>query len=284
MSQIANQQLEAIHSMLSAGHRNLHIERHSLILWGLTGGVLSFFSDNILTAQQFPQTEIRALAWLLLLTIVLGGIGIVDWHLTRHAKQERDEVLSFIHRQVLKVWWLLLSVGVLTTFATFFFGGGNMLFSIWLVLLGLGLYVHGLFSEEILEWIGVLIILISISSLGFQLPSESRKLIAAAIFGIGLPVLALMLDRGRELALWKRMLQSVLWAIVVVSIPLSAQHYAVEYVLPESPVIPLATYLQQKDTSGLRIVAIPAGTPVPVMVEVSGEVFDATPPLFCRLR
>ena len=72
------------------------------------------------------------------------------------------------------------------------------------------------------------------------------------------------------------MLQSLLWTVAVVSMPLLAQHYTVEYALPESPFIPLATYLQQIDNSGLRIVSIPAGTPVPVTVEISGKVFDGS--------
>jgi hypothetical protein len=40
MSQLATQQLDSIHSMLSAGHRNLRIERHSLVLWGANCGGL----------------------------------------------------------------------------------------------------------------------------------------------------------------------------------------------------------------------------------------------------
>ena len=276
MSQIATQQLDAIHSMLSAGHRNLRIERHSLLLWGLAGGALCLFSDNILTLKQFPLLEQRALAWLLLLTVVFGGVGMLDWHLTRRAKQARDEALSFIHRQVLKVWWLLIGMGILVTFAMFFFGGGYMLFPAWLIFIGLGLYVHGLFSEELLEWIGSSTILISVLSLGFHLPLETIKWIAAAVFGIGLPMLALMLDRGRSLSPWKRIAQTLLWSSAVLVLPLVAQHYATAITLPETPAIPLASFLHQSDTSGLRIVSLPAGALIPVEVEITGNLFDST--------
>ena len=147
MSQLANQQLDAIHSMLSAGHRNLRVERHSLVLWGVGCGGLILASNHIFTAEQYPDLKQRAFAWLILLTLAVSGIALLDWHLTRQVKQARDETWSFIHQQVLKVLWLLMAVGVLLTFATFFFGGSYMIFASWVVLVGLGLYVHGLFSE-----------------------------------------------------------------------------------------------------------------------------------------
>ena len=62
MSHPASQQLSAIHAMLSVGHRNLRIERHSLLLWGIPAGLLFAISDRILTPEQVPALEQRALA------------------------------------------------------------------------------------------------------------------------------------------------------------------------------------------------------------------------------
>lgn len=280
MSETAARQLDAIHSMLSAGHRNLRIERHSLILWGIAGGALCFFSESILTPEQFPDTRQRALAWLLLLSAVLGSVGVADWRLTRRAKEARAEAWPFIHRQVLKVWWLLMAMGTLLTFAMFFFGGGYMLFSAWLVLLGLGLYVHGLFSEELLEWVGALMIAIGIISLAYRLPMETMRWISASAFGIGLPLLAAMLDRGRAFPARRRLAQTLIWMFAVLALPLLGQRYAAALVLPDGPVISLESFRQQRDTGGTRIVSLPAGTPVPVEVEVSGDLFDgATNPV-----
>ena len=275
MSATASRQLDAIHSMLSAGHRNLRIERHSLILWGITGGALFFFSTSILTPEQFPLIQQRALAWLLLLSAVLGGVGFADWQLTRRAKQARDEAWPFIHRQVLKVWWLLMAMGTLMTFAMFFFGGGYMLYSAWLVLLGLGLYVHGLFSEELLEWVGALTIIIGIVSLASRLPMETMRLIGASTFGIGLPLLAAMLDRGRAFPARRRLAQTLMWMLAVLALPLLGQRYATAVTLPDGPVIPLESFRRQQDTSGTHIVSLPRGTPVPVEIEVSGNLFDS---------
>ena len=276
MSETAVRQLDAIHSMLSAGHRSLRIERHSLILWGITGGALFFFSAFILTPEQFPDTQQRAVAWLLLLSVVLSGVGVADWQLTRRVKLARAEAWSFIHRQVLKVWWLLMAMGTLLTFAMFFFGGGYMLYSAWLVLLGIGLYVHGLFSEELLEWVGALVIVIGIVSLAYRLPMETMRWISASAFGIGLPLLAAMLDRGRAFPARRRLAQTLMWMFAVLVLPLLGQRYAAALVLSDGPVISLESFRQQQDVSGTRIVSLPAGALVPVEVEVSGGLFDGS--------
>ncbi len=222
MTQHATQQLDAIHSMLSAGQRNLRVEKHSLILWGLTTGSLLFFRDDIFNDAQFPTRATQAVAWLILLIIVISGVSLLDWHLTRQVKQARNESWSFIHRQVLKVTWLLMSIGTLYTFASAFLGGGNLTVSVWLVLCGIALYIHGLFSEELLEWIGVSMIAIGIGVLLLRLECTHIKWIASATTGIGLPLLAFMLDRGRARSAWLRLTQTLTWLACVLTLPLLA--------------------------------------------------------------
>ena len=274
MPQLATQLLDSIHSMLSAGHRNLRVERHSLVLWGTSCGGLILASDHILTAEQFPELKQRAIAWLILLALTVSGVSLLDWHLTRRAKQARDEAWSFIHRQVLKVWWLLMSVGVLLTFATFFYGGGYMIFAAWVVLAGLGLYVHGLFSEELLEWTGALIIAIGIGMLAFRLNVTASQWVAASTLGLGLPLLAAMLDRGRQRAAWVRLVQSVGWLLCVMIPPLLAQHLASAEVPPDAPVVSLEEF--RKQPAAHQVVLLPAGSTIPVKFEVSGNVFRAS--------
>lgn len=272
MPQLATQQLDSIHAMLSAGHRNLRIERHSLILWGVSCGGIILASDHILTAEQFPVLEQRALAWLILLALAISGVGLLDWHLTRRAKQARDEAWSFIHRQVLKVWWLLMFVGVLLTFATFFYGGGYMIFAAWVVLAGLGLYVHGLFSEELLEWTGALIITIGIGMLAFRLSYTVLQWIAASTLGLGLPLLASMLDRGKRRTAWMRLGQSVGWLLCVLLPPLLAQQLAnAGNMLPGTPAVSLEMFLKQPNLS--QVVILPEGMTIPVAIEISGNLF-----------
>lgn len=274
MPKLVTQQLDSIHAMLSAGQRNLRVERHSLVLWGGSSGGLVLVSDHILTAEQFPVLEQRAVAWLILLVLTLSGVSLIDWHLTRHVKHARDEAWSFIHRQVLKVWWLLMAVGVLLTFATFFYGGGYMIFAAWVVLIGLGLYVHGLFSEELLEWSGAFLILIGIGMLAFRLNYGTSQWVAASALGLGLPLLAAMLDQGRQRSVWLRLMQSVGWLLCVLIPPLLAQRMSRADVPPEAPLVSLEEFRMQP--SAQQVVLLPAGSVIPVKVAVSGDVFRAS--------
>jgi hypothetical protein len=275
MSTHASQQLDAIASMMASGQRNLRLERWSLVLWGLAGGMLFLFSEQILTPAQLPDLQQRALAWFLLIAFVLATVGTADWHLTRRAKQARDEVWSFIHRQVLKVLWLLMGIGALLTFAVFFYGGGYMLYTAWLVLLGTGLYVHGLFSEETLEWAGGLIILIGIAMLATQQNAQNLKNIATSVFGIGLPALALMLDHGRVRSKAYRALQTLGWACLVLAIPLVAAHWPLIGTAADTPVVSLQEYQRQGVATGRQAISLPAGTRIPVHIEIAGNVFEA---------
>jgi hypothetical protein len=274
MPQLANQQLDAIHSMLSAGHRNLRVERHSLVLWGLGCGGLILASNHIFTPEQYPSMEQRAFAWLILLTLAVSGVALLDWHLTRQVKQARDETWSFIHKQVLKVLWLLMAVGVLLTFATFFFGGSYMIFASWVVLVGLGLYVHGLFSEELLEWVGALIIAIGIGMLAFRLKYTDLQWVSSSTLGLGLPLLSLMLDRGRERALQVRLLQSSGWLLCVLIPPMLAHQIVAPGVPPDAPVVSYEQFRRQPGAK--QAVTLPAEMKVPVKFDVTGNLFRAS--------
>lgn len=274
MTAPARQQLDAIHAMLAAGHRNLRVERHSLLLWGIPSGLLFVLSESILTPAQLPDLTQRALAWLTLLVVTLVAIATVDWLWTKKIKQTRDEAWSFIHRQVLKVWWLMMGLAALTTFAMFFYGGAYMLCAVWLVFLGISLYVHGLFSEELLEWAGLLTMLIGIASLFAKLPYETMRWVASAVFGLGLPLLALMLDCGRHRPAPIRLLQMLGWLTAVLILPLSLERHANYRATPNLPSLPLADFLAHPEASGgERVVSLPAGTRIPVELEIGGDLF-----------
>jgi hypothetical protein len=271
----ASQQLDAIASMMASGQRNLRMERWSLVLWGLAGGLLFLLSESILTPTQLPDLQQRALAWLLLIAFVLGAVGTADWHLTQRAKEARDEVWSFIHRQVLKVLWLLMGIGALLTFAVFFYGGGHMLYTAWLVLLGTALYVHGLFSEEMLEWAGALIILIGIAMLATQQNAENLKNIATSVFGIGLPALAFMLDHGRVRSKAYRALQTLGWACLVLAVPLAAARWLQPEQLLHSPAVSLQEFQRSASKAGSQAISLPAGTAIPVHIDIAGNLFES---------
>ena len=271
MSTVASQ-LEQIHSMLAAGHRSIRLQRHSLLLWGITGGILCLGTEHVITPERFPEHLQRALAVLLFLGIVLSGVAIADFWYTRHRIEKRDESMPFVQAQLTKVWWLLIGMGVLFTFATAFFGGGQMVFVIWLVLFGLGIYVHGLFSEQILEWAGVMMILLGIGALALPTSYVATQWLAASAFGLGMPLLAAMLDRGESKSAWTRAGQSALWLALVLTPVVLAYQWWDSRRAPDAPRMSLESFLHQAPPQGSVIVAIPAGTVIPLKVRIDGDI------------
>lgn len=168
-----------------------------------------------------------------------------------------------------------MGIGALLTFAVFFCGGGYMLYTAWLVLLGTGQYVHGLFSQETLKWAGALIILIGIAMLATQQSADNLKNIATSVFGIGLPALALMLDHGRVRSKAYRAVQTLGWACLVLAIPLAAARWPLIGTDADSPVISLHEYQRQGAPKGGQAVSLPAGTRIPVQIEMAGNLFEA---------
>jgi hypothetical protein len=283
MSTTASSQLEAIHAMLATGHRSIRMDRHTLVTWGLAGGLLCIISDILITPERFPEHWQGALAIIALLGSVLFTAGVLDFNLTRRLRRTRDESLSFVHRQIYKVWWLLLAMGVLLTFGMEFFGGGYMVYGIWLVLIGLGLYIHGLFSEQLLEWSGVLIILLGVAALVANLPYEAMRWLAASTLGLGLPLLAFVLNPGKERGLAWRLLQVLIWLVVVLGFAAAAYRLVIATQMPDAPTVPLATFRQQSAVPAKQIVSLPAGTRVALQMSMQGNVVenmhDATLPM-----
>jgi hypothetical protein len=261
-------QLEAIHSMLAAGHRSIRLQRHSLLLWGITGGILCLATEHVITYERFPEHLQRAVAKLLFLGIVASGVAIADFWYTRYRIEAHDESLPFVQAQVTKVWWLLIGVGVLFTFATSFFGGGQMVFVIWLVLFGLGIYVHGLFSEQILEWVGVVMILLGIGALALPASYVATQGLAASAFGLGMPLLATMLDRGASKSAWTRAGQSALWLAVVLTPAALGYQWRESQSAPDAPRMTLESFLRQVPPPASAIVTIPLvlARPIDVLV------------------
>ncbi|HYS85002.1 MAG TPA: hypothetical protein VEN78_08385 [Bradyrhizobium sp.] len=267
-------QLEAIHSMLSAGHRSIRMQRHSLVLWGVAGGFLCLASQHIITADRFPVLWLRAVAMLIFLAVVLSGVALADFHYTRYRIRARDESLPFVQTQVTKVWWLLISMGILFDFGTAFFGGGYMVFVVYLVLIGLGIYIHGLFSEEMLEWAGVMMIVLGVAALALPAPYRATQWLAASAFGLGMPLLSAMLDRGESRSVWIRTSQSALWLAVVLVPPLLAYTFWKAEEPPVAAAMSLESFQRQADASATAVVAIPAGTRIPLNVRIGGNIVE----------
>jgi hypothetical protein len=149
-----------------------------------------------------------------------------------------------------------------------------MVYASWVVLVGLGLYVHGLFSEQLLEWVGALVIAIGIAMLAMRLSYSDLQWMSASALGLGLPLLSLMLDRGRERAAKVRLLQSAGWLLCVLIPPLVAHQFNAVETFKEAPVVSLEEFRQQPGAR--QAVILPVGMTIPVRVDVSGNIFRAS--------
>jgi hypothetical protein len=278
MSTTVDQQLSSIQSMLGSGHRSVRIDRHSLIIWGLAGALLCIVGDMLITHERFPLRWQRALAVLLLLGGVLTSAGVLEFRWTRGLRQSRDESLSFVHFQIYKAWWLLLGMGVLLNFGMVFFGGGYMSYGIWMAIVGLGLFIHGLFSEQALEWGGALIVLIGIGALVLNLPHDSMRWLAASVFGLGLPLLTLAFSGNKHAPFGRRGLQSLAWLLAVVAPLALASQFAPVTGGPDVTPISLGTYMSARGpvADGVQVVRLPAGTPVPLQLRLRGDMIEGT--------
>ena len=245
--------LESIQSMLATGHRSLYLERHTLLLWGGVGGALCATTDLFINNEIFPDLRQHALALLLWLTFWIVGTAWLDQRLTRRARQEREETLPFAQAQITRAWWMLMTMGALGSCAMFFYGGGVMVFALWTVLLGLGMYLFGLFSRPLTEWIGLATILLGATGLAAGLPLQTTRWLAAACFAIGMPLAGWMAARNWGATVPTRLWALAVWLLLVLIPPLWFTQ------------LPIASPLS---TSNVQILKLPIGTLIPLKVDL----------------
>ncbi|MEX8518372.1 MAG: hypothetical protein AB3X44_07645 [Leptothrix sp. (in: b-proteobacteria)] len=276
----AQQQLQSIHAMLNSGHRSVQLERHSLLLLGGVGGLIVALTEYLITADRFPELSQRALALLLWLGATLGGLSVVEHRLTRRARQRRNETLPFAQAQITRAWWMLLGMGVLGSCAMFFYGGGPMVYALWIVLLGLGIYLFGLFSQALIEWIGLATLLLGVAALAAGLPYQATHWLAASCFAIGMPLAGWLNRRHGAAGLPGRTLALLLWLTLVAVPPLALAQVSFTST-PETP--PLALGSGQL-TSGAQVLRLAPGTPVALHLDLDSPLLSAAAPASLTLQ
>lgn len=268
----AHEQLQSIHAMLAAGHRSVHLERHSLLLLGGVGGFIAAATEYVITLSRFPDTTQRALVLLAWLTFWLGGMSLLDHWLTRRARQRRDETLPFAQAQITRAWWMLLSMGTLGSFAMFFYGGGAMIYALWIVLLGLGVYLFGLFSRPLVEWIGLATILLGVAGLAAGLSYGATHWLAASCFAIGMPLAGWLNARLGDTGLLRRVAALGLWLVAVAAPPLLYTRH-VPATAPAAAAQPLSAPIGHGD----QVVRLEAGDHVPLRVDMESPLLSIAP-------
>ena len=265
-------QIEAIHSMLTNGHRSVRLERHSMILWGLTAAFLILFVNAVFTREHIPLLWQRSLASNGFITLVVILVAYWDFRLTRQQRELRDETLSFIQVQLTKVWWSLIGLIILINLGMNFFGGKYLFYPIMIALAGLGFYIQGLFSQQLLAWNGILMILLGLACLILQTPYPTMEWLTIILAGLGVPLLAWLIDIPViQQKLSYRLISSVGW-LCLVTLPTWAIHQSsYQTPRPDWPQISLQDYRQQAPAQQEHVVRIPAGTQIPFGINIRGE-------------
>lgn len=266
-----NDRLQDIRTMLAAGHRCVHLERSTLLLLGGVGGFLSVVTEWVITDTRFPDLGTRGVALLAWLAFWLGGVSLLEYRLTRRARERRAETLPFAQAQVTRAWWMLLSVGCLGSFAMFFYGGGSMIYTLWTVLLGLGVYFFGLFSRPLIEWIGLATILLGVAALAAGLPYGGTRWLAASAFALGLPLAGWLNSRVGDAGIHHRTLALGLWLVLVVT-PALLMARGIHTPSPTTP--PLALGAQTLG-AGEQVLRLEAGTPIPLRLDLDSAFLRA---------
>lgn len=269
-------QIEAIHSMLTSGHRSIRMEQHTLTLWGAAGAALVVIAELLITDTRFPEPWQVAIAIVGLLLSVFVPVAWADYSLTRRVRSARGESISFVQRQIYKVWLLLFVMGILMEIGMTFYGGGFMSYGIWMVLVGIGLFVHGLFSQRGLEVFGALIIVLGIVGFVLNLPYHGMRWLAASVFGLGLPLIGLLLARNKNPGNMRLIGLAGIWLVCVVFLTMVLYEGHVALQTPSSPALPLAKFQRAALAGQDQVVALPAGTPVTIQINVQSDLFEPT--------
>ena len=279
MSVDAKNQLDDIHSMLSSGHRSIRMERHTLLVWGIVAAFLILAVPVLFAHEYFDFKWLRAVTQNLFISVVLFAAGVLDFKLTRRIRAQRNESVSFVQRQLTKVWWLLVALVVVINIGMNFFGGGYIFLPVVLMIAGLAFYIHGLFSQQMLCWVGGMMMAVGLASIVLNVPHPEMKWLAASVFGLGLPVVAWLIHSpNTQWTLPRRLLMSALWLGIVIA-PASVAHQLIRKVaVPELTTVSLQQYMDSSsiDTSKQQVVRLPAGTVVPINIDISGDVLDGT--------
>ena len=280
------QKIEAIHAMMATGHRSVRIEGHTLILWGVAAAALMLLVRQFFTPDIFPVHWQRILASNILISLTLIIVGIWDYQLTKRARVDRDETLSFVQQQVIKIWWLMAGLVVLINIGMNFFGGGYLFYAIMMALMGIAFYIQGLFSVQMLSWVGVAMISLGLGSIVFGVAITLQEWLTICVFGIGLPLLAFLLN-------WKRATHNVVrrvimllgWCMLVVTASLIFNYLDQRLDTAALKIVMLSDY-QRGDwqPQPSYILRLPADTIIPVELHIAGDMLQKTQTEISPLR
>lgn len=278
MSVSASEQIESIRAMMASGHQSVRMERHTLLLWGITAALLILIVDLIFSPARFSAAWQRILFATVFMAALLTAVGIWDFRLTRKLRSQRDESISFVQVQVTKIWWMLIGLIIIIQLGMNFFGGGFLFYGMALGLIGIAFYIHGLFSQQMLSWVGTMMLVVGFFMVALKVPFPLQKVMAASVFGLCFPYLAVFIHReGMANDFKARSLISLGWLVLALLPALVIAKWNEQEIVPVTNSMTLEQFLKNGNRSSLNaIVQVPIGTEIPIHITLQGNLSEKT--------
>jgi hypothetical protein len=268
-------QLEAIHSMLETGHRSVRLEPHTLPLWGITFGLVIAFIGRFFHPLYSRAFWLGSLAEHVVIVAIVLAVLVVDYRLTRAARRRRDETLSLVQQRVTRMAWLLVGLAVLmSVFGAVQIGGARYVLGLDVVLAGIVLYSVGLFSDSWWRWTGVLLLCLGAIFMLFVPASTTLRWLTACTFAVGFPLIQFLSSWAGSAARRVAAVALVLAAILASGAAATAVHYRTSVSGDGLPTYTLAALAVERP-QGEYVVALPAGTQIPIDLRLGGDLFRA---------
>lgn len=209
------EQLDAIRSMLSAGHHSITLELHSFLLWGLFPALAIQLWPRLFTPERFSTPLALASVQTVTAGILFGLTAWLDVHLSIRAKRRRDETYSWIQRQLGKLTLLFAALALVLGFGSHFNPWSGAIHIFFLGLMGVTLVAHGLFSHSVLVWAGCATLALAAAEVVLRFPKVATLWVATSAYGLGVTSLGPLQRWAKQRSLVVRVSCIVAWIGVV---------------------------------------------------------------------
>jgi hypothetical protein len=209
------EQLDAIRSMLSAGHHSITLELHSFLLWGFGAAIALQVWPRVFAPERFPEPLILASIQTVTAGLLFGGTAWLDVHLSIRAKRRRDETYSWTQWQLGKLTLLFAALALVLGFGSHFNPWSGAIHIFFLGLMGVTLVAHGLFSDNLLVWAGCATLALAAAEVVLRFPKVATHWVATAAYGLGVTSLGPLYKWARQRSLLVRLACVVVWIAVV---------------------------------------------------------------------
>lgn len=205
-------QIAEVRTLLVSAQGGFLIDSYTFALWGLVSALWLLCNRRLFSAANFPNVVERAIFEEGSFAAVLVLTAMTDVYLARRRRIHSNEGYPFIRRQIGRLSLVLAGLGMLAGFGTWFMPWATVIFIVWTAIIGIILFVHGLFSLQHLEWAGLALVATAVAAACASVSFEGSRWLLVAVCGWGLPSLGLLSRPLSLLAPLQRLLAVLGWA------------------------------------------------------------------------